>query len=190
MAVSYEPMKHVRSAGGTGFPKTKREGEGATQTFNLGVPTMLSSGNLVELTTAADNLVYGVNYEPPHNLTTANTSQELSEAKPPNQPSGVTTPVGAWVRDGKLGVYLANSENVFSIMMKDGQTFAQADLVAGTKYGIVKDATTGFWFLDETIVAGNAIKLTLLGVDPSSKNTVADGARVWVMFATGERYFD
>lgn len=189
MAVSYEPIKLARS-NGMGMPRASRQGEAATQTFKLGVPCKLdASGNLVECAFGGAEIVFGVNYEPPHNLAVAATAQDLSEGTPINQASAVTTPVGAWIRDGKLGYYEANGSNVFSIMLKSGQVYTDALLIASTFYGLTKDGTSGFWYLDNTDTAGDNAVAVLLGVDPSSPNTVAAGARVYFQFKPALRYF-
>jgi len=190
-AVSLEPIQAVRvSSSQAAFPAMERHSEAASQTFKKGVPLMLDGGgNMVEWTTALANTIYGVNAEPPHNLTVAATAQDLSEGSPQNQPSGITTPVGAWPRDGKIEVYQANGQTVFSISLKSGQTFVSTDIQAGTIYGLDKDATTGFWFMDKTITAGNKAVLVLLGLDSSSPNDGVNGSRVFVQFASTRRYF-
>lgn len=192
--VTYEPINAVRvmSAQAT-LPAMRRAPEAATQTFNKGVPVMIDgSGNIVEWTTGAANLVYGVGAEPPHNLAVAATAQDLSEGVPQNQPSGITTPIGAWPRDGKLGTYEANGQTVFSIALKAGQVFTQALITGGTAltlYRLIKDGTTKFWYLDSTLTGGNAGVAILLGLDSSCPNTVAGGSRVFFMFAAGARMF-
>lgn len=189
--VSYEPIKAVRVLSSQGnSPQMIRELEDATQTFLQGVPTKLVAGYLQECDFVGADIVYGVSSEHAHNLTTAGTAQDLSEAAPPNQPSGITTPVGAWIRDGRLGVYGANGQTVFSIALKVGQTFSQALLVdPATLYGLTKDGASGFWYLDTTDTAGNNAVAILLGVDPSSPNSATDGTRVFFMFAPSKRFF-
>lgn len=188
--VSYEHIKAVRVLSSQGAtPHVVREAEDAAQTFKMGVPVRLVSGLIQECSFSGADIVYGVSMEPAHNLTTANTAQDLSEGTPPNQPSGITIPVGAWPRDGKMGVYAANGQTVFSIALKAGQVFTQALLAAGTLYGLTKDGTTGLWYLDNTDTAGNNAVARLLGYDPSSPNTVADGCRVFFQFDASKRYF-
>jgi len=147
------------------------------------------SGNQVEWTTSGANIIYGVNNEPGHNLTTAATAQNENEGTPQNQPSAVTTAIGAWPRDGLLGVYNADGRTVFSIALKTGQVFAQTLMIAGTLYGLTKDATSGQWFLDNTVTTGNSAVAELLGVDPSCPNTAAGGSRVFFQVAAAKRYF-
>lgn len=186
MAVAYEPIKLAYSHG-EGFPAMIRESEGASKTFKIGVPLVLSSGNLQECAFGGAEIVYGVSSEAAHNLTAANTAEELSIETPPNQSSAKVIPVGAPIKDGKIGCYKANGSNVFSIMLKDGQVFAQS--MIGSTFGLTKDATSGFWYLDNTDTTGDNAVAKCLGVDPSSPNTVAAGARVYFMFAASLRYF-
>lgn len=188
--VTYEPIKAVRVISSQGnAPQLFRVPEDASQTFKLGVPCRLVSGYVEECTFGGADIVYGISAEPAHNLASAGTLQDENEGSPPNQPSAVTTAVGAWIRDGNIGLYGANGQTVFSIALKSGQTFTQALLIAGTFYGITKDATSGFWFLDNTVTGGNSAVANLLGVDPSSPNTAAGGSRVFFMFAESKRYF-
>lgn len=193
--VSYEPIKAVRTLGSQGStPPMSRTPEDSAQTFQLGVPIMLNaSGFADELSTGAANIVYGVSGEPAHNLTVAGQPLNLNEKAPPNQPSAVTTPVGAWPRDGNIGYYLADGITIFSIALKVGQVFTQALIqpsgTAVTLYGLVKDATSGFWYLDNTITGGNAGVAILIGLDSASPNTVAGGARVFFQFAQSRRAF-
>lgn len=190
MAVSYEPIRLVQSIG-QGFPRAGRGPENSAGTFNLGVPLQIDGdGMLLEFTASAPTIVYGVNNERPHNLAVDGTAEDLNEGDPPNQPSAVTTPVGAWMRDGKLGYYAADGRNIFSIMMKDGQTFTDTLVAASVYYGLTKDATSGFWYLDSTDTSGDNAVATLLGVDPSSPNTAALGARVYFQFKAALRFFD
>lgn len=189
--VSYEPINAVRvSSSQANLPAIDRHLEAALQTFQKGAPCMLDGGgNIVEWTTTGASTVYGVNAEPPHNLTVAGTAQDLSEGHPQNQPSGITTPVGAWPRDGRIAEYQANGQTVFSIALKSGQVFLPSDIQAGVLYGLTKDATTSFWFLDKTVTAGNSAVAQLVGVDSSSPNDGVNGTRVFFQFAASRRFF-
>ena len=168
----------------------ERQLESATQTFKNGVPLTLSSGYLIEASFSGADIVYGVSSEPAHNLATSGTAQQLSEGTAQNQASSVITPVGAWIRDGKIGLYRADDENIFSISLKATQTFSQALIVnPATLYGLTKDGTTGFWYLDTSDTSGNNAVAILLGVDPSCPNTSAGGCRVFFKFAPSKRFF-
>jgi hypothetical protein len=186
MAVAYEPMRLVRSTG-EGFPLMKRPPEGATKTFKFGVPIMLASGLATEVTFSGADIVYGVSSEAAHNLAVAATAEELSIETPPNQASAKVIPVGAPIKDGTIGCYAANGANEFSIMLKDGQVYTAA--LNGGTYGITKDGTTGFWYVDTAVTTGNSAVVQIIGLDSSSPNTVAAGARVFVRFLSTKRVF-
>lgn len=188
--VSYEPIKAVRVLSSqAATPALTRAPEAASQTTQVGIPLRLVSGYVQACTFAGADIVYGVAAEPAHNLTTNGTAQNESEGTPPNQPSAITTAVGAWIRDGAQGSYNANGQTVFSIALKSGQVFTQALLVAGTLYGIVKDNTSGFWYLDNTVTSGNNAVAELLGVDTTCPNTASGGCRVFFLFGQTKRYF-
>lgn len=191
MSVQYEPIKPAYIlAGGDAVPAQDEVKEKASQTFKRGVPLKLNGGFLDEVTFSAADIIYGVSREEGHNLDADGTAQELSEGTPPNQPSAKKIPVGARIRSGKVGVYLANSNTVFSIMLKDGQTFSDSLVInPGTLYGLTKDGTSGFWFIDTTVTAGNSAVAQIIGVDPESPNTVAAGARVYFQFGQTKRVF-
>lgn len=188
--VSYEPIVAVRTLASQGaFPLMLRSPEAATQTFKIGVPCRVVSGYIQECTFAAADIVYGVSSEMAHNLTTAGTAQDESEGTPQNQVSAITTAVGAWPRDGNIGLYGANGQSVFSIALKTGQVFTQALIVPGTYYGLVKDTASGFWYLDNTDTSGNNNVANLLGVDPSCPNSATYGCRVFFQFIEAQRFF-
>jgi hypothetical protein len=84
---------------------------------------------------------------------------------------------------------MANGLTVFSIALKTGQVFTQALIIAGTLYGLTKDATSHFWYMDTTVTSGNSAVANLIGVDPSSPNTAAGGTRVFFQFAEASRYW-
>lgn len=187
--VAYEPIAIWRTER-EGAPAMERFPEAATQTFKNGTPLTLASGYLAAAAFGGTEIVYGISTEPAHNLATSGTAAQLSEGTAQNQASSVITPVGAWIRDGKIGVYRANDENVFSISLKAAQVFTQALIVnPATLYGLTKDSTTGFWYLDNTDTSGDNAVAILLGVDPSCPNTAAGGCRVFFKFAPSKRFF-
>lgn len=190
--VNYEPCKPYRTiAGGSGVPQQMRLAEDATQTYKEGVPLMFVSGVLQECAFSSADIVVGFSAERGHNLTTADTAEAgYSEGTARNQASSRIIPPGAWMKDGKCGVFIADENTIFSIALKATQTFSNALLVAGTLYGITKDSTSGFWYLDTADTSGNNAVLELIGMDPSSPNTSAGGCRVLVRVAAAKRYFN
>lgn len=190
-AVNYEPVNAAyTTAGGSGVPQMIRYPEKASSTYKQGVPLVLNGGYVQEAAFGSAELVLGFAIEPAHNLTGDGVADGgYSEGTARNMPSSKITPFGAWIKDGKNGVYIANGQTVFSISLKAGQTFTQALLVPGTLYGLTKDNTTGFWYLDNTDTSGNNAVAELIGVDPSAPNTVADGARVFFRITSSKRVF-
>lgn len=188
--VSYEAIKAVRvmsSAAAT--PALTQAPEAASQINNYGVPLRLVAGYVQPCTFVAADIVYGVAAEPGHNLAVSGVGQQENEGSPPNQPSAVTTAVGAWMKLGTMGSYNANGQTVFSIALKSGQTFTQALVAAGVLYGLTKDNASGFWYMDTTVTNGNSAVAELLGVDSASPNTATGGCRVFFQFAEAKRYF-
>jgi hypothetical protein len=178
-------------AGGSGVAQQVRLSEGASKTFNIGVPLIFASGVLTEATFGAADVIVGFSAEPGHNLTTAGTAQDgVSEGTAQNQPSSKIIPVGAWIRDGKCGVYAADDSTIFSAALLAGQVYADTLLVSGTFYGLTKDNTSGFWYVDPTDTSGNNAVVQLIGVDPSCPNTAADGSRVFFQIKPAARYFN
>lgn len=188
--VSYEPIKAVRVLSSQGAtPQHVRQAENAGETFKMGTPVKLdANGHITACTFAAPETVYGVASEAGHNLTTDNTAQDLNDGTVPNQTSAVVTPIGAMIRDGKCGVYAANGQTVFSIALKATQVFTEA--MVGVTYGIFKDATSGFWYLDNTDTIGDNAVATVVGNDSAAPNTSAGGARVFFIFKASLRAFN
>lgn len=181
-------IKPIRLAYSTSTPQELvKAPEGATQTFPIGAPVKLSSGCVViaDSNWASADVVYGIAAEPGHNLTTANTAQPaVSEATPPNQASAVTIPVGAWIRDGSLLMYKADGKNVFLASLKDGQTFAQTLVAAGTYYKLTYDSTSTNWYVDNTTTSGNGAVCEIIG-------GVSDDTTMCLFrFKAAQRFFD
>lgn len=182
--MAYRPIVAVRTQSGVGVPAQDRWGEKATQTFKQGVPLVLSSGELTEAAFGGAEIVVGVSVEPGHNLTTGSTAEPAySEGTPPNQASAKIIPVGAWNRDGTIGFYLANGQNVFNASLKSGQTWSNSLLIAGTYYGLTKDGTTGFWYIDTSDTTGDNAVVELVG--PDDRDTTS----AMFIFKSALRYF-
>lgn len=202
--VSYEPIKAIETVAGHGsVPRMFRTPEKNGLTTQIGVPMILSGGFLQEASFVAADVVYGISTEPGHNLTTSGVGTTgLSEYSAPNQPSSLIIPIGSHMRDGNIGVYAADALNVFSAAVKYttlpnpannvagvSQVFQQSMIQAGVFYGLVKDATSGFWYVDLTVTNGNNAVVQLVGVDPSSPNDGVNGTRVFFQFKPAQRFF-
>ncbi len=168
-----------------------RTPEAALQTFNIGVPTRLVNGYVQECTFVAADTVYGMSASRAANYAVAGVPVDLTDTAagpPPNQPSALVTPIGAAIRDGNTGVYIANGQTVFSIALKNGQIYTPSLLLPGTLYGITKDTTSTFWFLDTTTTGGNSAIANLVGYDQSSPNDGVNGTRVFFTVAANRRF--
>lgn len=165
--MAYIPIVAVRNLNGVGFPAMDRLPQAAGKTYKMGVPLLLDgSGNLIEADfTNGAYLVVGFSSEPGQNLTVAGTAEPAySEGAPINQSAAKIIPPGAWPRDGRGGLYLANSQSVFMGSVKSGQTMAQSYMLPATYYSINKDGTTGLWYIDLTDTSGNDAVVQLVDV--------------------------
>lgn len=189
--VSYEPIKPWRNiSGGSSLPQMMRVPESATQTFKIGTPLMMSSGYAVAYDGGTSPLI-GFAAEPGHNLASSGVAEAgYSEGTAQNQASSKIIPVGAHFKDGKVGVYVVNGITTFAGAVNIGtDVFAQTLVVPGTYYGITKDTSSGFWYIDLADTSGNNAIIDLLGLDSSSPNTTADGARVFFQIKAAARAF-
>ncbi len=137
------------------LPQQRRMGEGASKTFHVGVPLVLSSGFLQEsgAISSATPAIIGMSSEFAHNLATAGTApfggSGVTYGSVPNQSSAVNVPIGAPMADGNCGVYIANNTTIFQGKTDDACTLAATNV--GVIYGLTKDTGTGQWFVDTTI---------------------------------------
>jgi hypothetical protein len=69
----------------------------------------------------------------------------------PNQSAAVNIPIGAPPNDGLIGVLIACDTTIFQGVTDAAHTTAATDI--GSTFGITKDSTTGYWFIDTTITA-------------------------------------
>lgn len=203
--VTYEPVKAVRVLSSQGStPQLIRLPEDATQTWQVGVPVRLVSGYIQECAFSGADIIVGFSSEKAKNYASAGGGatfglpptlpaaidlNDPASGAPPNQPSAVVVPIGAALRDGLSGIYAANGQTVFSIALQATQVFTLALVIPGTLYGLVKDSTTGFWYLDSTDTTGNNAVASIIGVDQSCPNTSAGGSRVFIQIAAAKRMF-
>jgi hypothetical protein len=162
--------------------------EAASQTFNEGVPLRISSGNAVACDTndpwGAADVVLGISAEAGKNLSGAGVVDEgTSYATPRNQPNAKTIAVGTPFKIGTVMFYRADGLNVFRASFAAGQVFAQSLIIPGTFYALKRDATTGFWYVDNTDTSGNNAVVEIVGpVD-------GDTTSVLFKFKASQRYF-
>lgn len=175
--MGYEPIRVVKLLSGVGLPPTIRAPEAALQTFLDGTPLALAAGFTQESAFGGSELIYGFAGEHSHYLAVAGTAEDgHSEGAPTNQPHAVTVPVGSWVKDGKVQVWLATDDVVFRAKLLLGQVFTQALVIPSGRYKLVKD-TDGYWYIDSTHThTDDEDACEILGVDPASPNTVLNAA--------------
>jgi hypothetical protein len=116
--------------------------------------------------------IAGFSQEAASNLSTSGIAQTQNLTnKVPNQTNAVITPIGAPPNDGNCGVQLAIPQASFQAKFGDSSdntlaVLAQAQ-VSGI-FGLTKDATTGFWYVDNHITAtasGACVEVVSL-IDP------------------------
>lgn len=141
------------------LPQQKRLPEGASKTFKVGVPVVLTTGAIAEsgVITGAATIV-GFSSEPAHNLTTLGTApiggSGTTFGSVPNQSSAVNVPIGAPMADGNCGVYIASNETIFQGKTASNYTITGA--TRGAIFGLTKDSGTAQWFVDTDITAANS----------------------------------
>lgn len=151
---------------GTSNPTMRRLPEKAGQTFLIGTPVRVeaASGFLIAnpaIVSVATAIVAGIAAEFGHNLAASGVGASLTYGSVQNQSAAVLIPVGAPLSDGQCGLTVATDENIFigllggSVTDADGTT-AQTDV--GAIFGLTKDATTNYWYVDKdiTTTAGGA----------------------------------
>jgi len=139
------------------LPHVQRLPEKAALTVKRGTPVVLSGGFLIERTaisSVATAVVAGITDEFAHNLAADGTAplggSGLTYGSVQNQPAAVNIAMGAPMADGNLGTIIATDENIFRGKTDSAHTVVAADL--GSIVGLTKDAASGLWFVDTTIV--------------------------------------
>lgn len=151
------PIRVFRVEGSSdALPQTYRLAQAATQTFNLGTPVAVVTG-FVQASgaiAATTNQIAGFSDQFGDNLVTAGVApvggSGVKYGSVQNQPAAVNIPIGAPLADGAAGVLVANNLTIFYGKTDAAHALAQTDI--GAIYGLTKDATTGNWFVDTTII--------------------------------------
>lgn len=150
---------------GSAVARQNRLAEVATSTALQGVPVVINgSGFATEVGTITDDtdLLAGFSSEPFHNLTVANTAEELNYGAVQGQTNAILIPVGAPPSDGKIGVHVVGDEVEFLAKVRDADTTAITNV--GSIFGLTKD-TDNFWEVDLSITTtgtGAIITITQL----------------------------
>lgn len=163
-------IRAVRTISGN-QPAIRRIIEGATETFNAGVPVFVAvaDGGVEESLTLDDNgagdnikAIAGFSKEPGANLAATGVAETLTFGSVQNQAAAVNIPRGAPINDGRVGFEVANPDSVFRGQVGPAQS-AVATLV-GTDLGLSRD-TDGSWFVDTTATGANQIAVTVVAID-------------------------
>lgn len=164
VATPFLPYRVVDTMGAQA--PVRRYLEKATQTFFIGTPVQIDvaggTGFLIacpSMTSVATAIIVGMSIEAGHNLATSGVAPasgaSVNQGAPVNQPNALIIPGGAWPFDGTLpgscGVALASGPNEF-IGIEGGSTTDADGTIAQAQfmqiYGLTKDATTGYWYVD------------------------------------------
>jgi hypothetical protein len=177
VATPFQPYRVTITGPGTN--PTQRPLEKASQTFLYGTPVQIdvagTTGFLIAcpaMTSAATAIILGISQEAASNLTTSGVAQTQNLVnKVPNQPNAVITAIGAPPNDGTCGVYLAMDQTTFVGLLGNSGTAANATLAQAQVmaiFGMTKDATTAFWYIDQNITttAGGACVEIVSLIDP------------------------
>jgi len=149
------------------LPTIQKLPEKAALQIKFGTPVVLSSGYLIERTaisSVATAIIAGISGEAGHNLTADGTAQGgMTYGSVQGQPAAVNIAIGSPFADGTLLTLLAVDESIFRGKTDAAHTVAVTDI--GTLVGLTKDATSGLWFVDTTIVTaatGSCVEITEL----------------------------
>lgn len=162
--------------GGTAQAVQRRLLEKATQTFLIGVPVQVevATGFIIEsaaITSVATSFIAGFSTEFANNLTTSGVAKTLTYGKVQNQSTAVLIPVGAPPNDGTMGLHEAVDSTIFQGVLgnsSDATLAIIAQTMLGANFGLTKDATNLFWYVDmfkATAAAGWIVQITDL-IDP------------------------
>lgn len=148
------------------FPEKAGQKVGSATYLMIGVPVHLNGGyvEVSDTIDGTDDKFLGFSLEGGHNLASdgvAGSGAMVDQGSPPNQSSAKIIPGGAWPTDGTMGVALGGTINEFVGTLgnsSDGTLAITAQTQRGSVYGLTKDATNNFWYVDQNITtaAGGA----------------------------------
>lgn len=197
MAIHSIPILPVGSVSGNQF-RANRIIEDASQTFGLGTVVAVHNTNGAVMAWAGSTLTgavgspIGISYEPASNLGSAGlgapspyqpfsgTGTTVTFGSVLHESSAVNIPHGAPINDGRVGVYLAAQDTVFSGEFgNNGNTATPAATDVGIAYGLTIDSDSKFWYVDKNKTGASAAVM-VIALDP--RDTPASGTRVWFTF--------
>lgn len=179
------PILQVLEKAGT-TPYTSAQPEKAGQTFAFGTPVQLSGGYVQAwdgATVTAGILgiaeSFGLNLAsnglgaptPPFGGITG-TGAIQTYGSVPNEPNAVNIALATPISDGRTLYMEPNQDNIFQALFDNSAgnvaadwTPTQADL--GVNYGLTKDATKPYWYVDKNKTGANAV-LQIVGLPAGS----------------------
>jgi hypothetical protein len=193
------PITPLRVLGGNGaHPVTRRLLEDAGETFLQGTPVVVqdSDGYLIESPTISSALtIAGFSQQEARNRASDGVVEHTTEGTVPFQTNAQVIPGGARPDDGRIGVWIANSQTEFVAAFYATATAAiptQADI--GNIFGLTKQSN-GFWAIDSDITAAASGAICLLTEilnipgDPLAPATPIAGQKVaFKITAAGQQF--
>lgn len=178
--------------------------EGATQTFNIGTPIVVSAGFVVASTSplSSTNQLVGISAYPGHNLASSGkgASPVFGSIGFPggaptfgtviNQPSAVNLLHGSPFVDGLMPTYEALEDTIFEVQVDNstGAAFTASNADIGKYAALVTDASN-FWYLDRNTIAATpgTLPAVILNLNPQdlvvgSVTTQVANGRVRIRF--------
>ena len=152
MAISALPIVAIGTTSGN-QPRIAHRSEDETETFKVGTPVALSSGQLIAWAgTDPTNtpVIAGIAAVPSSNLTTQGVAKTLTYGSVQNESSAVNIPVGAPPNDGKCAIFPGDLDTVFRAKFgNNAATQAPALTDIGVYYGLTLDSDSAYWYVDK-----------------------------------------
>lgn len=197
MAITAIPIQPVSTTSGNQY-RGRRIIEESAQTFKLGTVLALAAGDGGVIAWAGATLTgavgspIGISYEAASNLGSTGAGAPLPNqpvtgkgatltfGSVPNESSAVNIPHGAPLADGRVGVFTANPDTVFSATFGNaGNTATPAATDVGASYGLTIDTGSNFWYVDKSKTGASAA-VKVVGLD--LRDAAAAGTRVLFVF--------
>ncbi len=201
MAIVAIPILPVKTISGNQFAG-RRIIERQSQTFKLGVVVSLNADGGVQIwdvstLSGAQGSPIGISQESASSLSATGTGAPSSPfgslgqgatitfGNVQNEPSAVNIPHGAPINDGRVGLFLATLDTVFSATFGNaGSPAAPAATDVGATYGLTLDTAGNFFYVDKS--KSNSVKV--VGLDPrdavalQTSPSIPAGSRVLFQF--------
>lgn len=194
MAISIiQAMQWGKPIGGAFGPPLLAYNEANTQSFKVGAVLAISSGTIVEATAASPTTgIAGIACQPGQNLASAPSYPAYGDVYPAGlSTTRATSLAGTAEAVTPLLMVAALQGVVFEGTFANGGNDQAINVTdVWTKYGLTKDATSGFWYVDKAKTAGSG-SVTIIGVKNPQDLTFGTtvGARVYFVFNLAETIY-